>query len=329
METADHDHSSSGAKAAVIAALFGNLGVAAMKFVAYLFTHSSAMLAESIHSLADTVNQGFLLLGLRLEKREPTIKHPFGFGRERYFWAFIVAVSIFAIGASFSIYEGIRKVLEPHDIKNPIWSFIALGAAVAFESYALRVAWKEFSHWRKNNPGPLWKCLRTTKSPTILVVLFEDSAALLGILIAASGIGLTLVTGNPVWDGVATLGIGVILLIAAWFIGWRTRGLLLGESATEADRRRIRTAVESVDAVDAVVEMLTLHTGPNDILVNLAIDFRDDLDTHGVEVVVDEIESKIRASVPEAKRIFIEAKSIVRQSPARETKDEEDEEGTS
>jgi len=301
-----------GAKKAVCAALFGNFGVAVAKFGAWSMSGSSAMLAESIHSVADTVNQVFLLLGLRLERRPPTVEHPFGFGRERYFWAFIVAVSIFALGAVFSIYEGIHKIAHPEPIRNAGWSFAALGLAMAFEGYALSVAWREFSHWRAKNPGPLLRALRTTKSPTILVVLFEDSAALLGIVVAAAGIGLTLITGSTLWDGLASLVIGVILLFAAWFIGWRTRGLLLGESATDADRERIRRAVEDSDAVVEVVEMLTLHLGPRDILVNLAVNFRDGLDTDGLEAAVDEIETAIKTAVPAARRVFIEAESITK-----------------
>ena len=306
----------SNAKLAVIAALLGNLGVAAMKFVAWIFTGSSAMLAESVHSVADTVNQGFLLLGFRLEQRAPTVEHPFGFGRERYFWAFIVAVSIFTLGAVFSIYEGIHKMLHPAPITNAGWSFAALGAAVLFESYALRIAWKEFGHWRERNPGPLWQGLTTTKSPTILVVLFEDSAALLGIVVAATGIGLAILTGNTLYDGMASLGIGIILLFAAWFIGWRTRGLLLGEAATEADRARILRAVNGVESVVEVVEVLTLHLGPHDILVNLSVNFRDGLTTDEVEAAIDEIETRILAAVPSAQRVFIEAESSVRRPKA-------------
>jgi cation diffusion facilitator family transporter len=310
-------HSSSGAKSAVFAALFGNLGVAVAKLVAWTFTGSSAMLAESIHSLADTVNQVFLLLGLRLDKRAPTEEHPFGFGGERFFWAFIVAVSIFTLGAVFSIYEGVHKILHPAPISNVAWAYGALGFAAIFESFALRIAWREFRHWRASNPGSLWQGLRTTKSPTILVVLFEDSAALLGILAAALGIGLTVVTGNTLYDGLASLAIGLILLVVAWFIGWRTRGLLLGEAATPADRERIRDAVTGVDSVVEVVEMLTLHLGPEDILVNLSVNFRDGLTTDEVEEAIDEIETRIREVVPIAHRIFIEAESIVRRGERR------------
>ncbi len=301
---------SSGAKLAVLAALFGNLGVAAVKFVAWLFTGSSAMLAESVHSLADTVNQVFLLLGLKLEKRSPTVEHPFGFGRERYFWAFVVAVSIFVLGAVFSIYEGVHKILHPAPIENAGWAFVALALAAVFEAYALRVAWREFGHWRARNPGPLRWALRNSKSPTVLVVLFEDTSALLGLLVAAVGIGLTLLTGRTFFDGLASLVIGLILLFVAWFIGWRTRGLLLGEAATEADRRRIREEVESVESVVKLMEMLTLHLGPQDILVNLNVNFRDGLTTDELEEAVDEIESRIRSAVPAAHRIFIEAESL-------------------
>jgi cation diffusion facilitator family transporter len=303
-------HPKDGAKKAVVAALAGNSGVAVAKLIAAVVTGSSAMLAETLHSTADTFNQVFLLLGLRLGRRPSDEQHPFGFGRERYFWAFIVAVSIFLLGAVFSIKEGISKISHPHPIQHVVYSYGALAIAFLFESYALRIAWKEFQHWRKRNPGSLFLCLRESKSPTILVVLFEDSAALTGILAAATGITLTVVTGNPVWDGIASLVIGGILALAAIFIGWRTRGLLIGEAATPADRRRIREAVESMEEVGALMEVLTLHLGPEDILVNLNVNFRDGLDTDRLEEVVDEIEVRIRTAVPAAKRIFIEAESL-------------------
>jgi cation diffusion facilitator family transporter len=299
-----------GTTRAVLAALFGNLGVAVSKFVAWMLTGSSAMLAETLHSVADTGNQVFLLLGLRLGRKPPDERHPFGYGRERYFWAFIVALSIFSVGGLFSIVEGIRKINHPHPITNAFVSYIALGIAFALEAYVLRIAWKEFKHWRELNPGPLWRSLRTSKSPTILVVLFEDSAALLGILVAAIGITLTLLTDDSVYDGLASLVIGLILLAAAGFIGWRTRGLLIGEAASEADRERIRAAVAGVPEVARVLETLTLHLGPEDVLVNINVNFKDGLTTDDLERAVDAIETRIRAAVPTARRIFIEAESL-------------------
>jgi cation diffusion facilitator family transporter len=305
-----HGHAPDGARKAVVAALIGNLGVAVSKLVAFFLTGSAAMMAEFYHSVADTVNQVFLLLGLKLGGRPADENHPFGYGRERYFWAFLVAVMIFVVGAVLSIREGIHKIAHPAPIRWPVVSFAALGIALLFESYALRIAWKEFSHWRERNPGPLLECLRKSKSPTILVVLFEDSAALAGILVAAVGIGLAMITGNSAWDGIASLVIGVILLLVAGFLGMRTRGLLIGEAATEDDRRRIREAVEAVPQVSNLVEALTLHLGPEDILVNLEVHFADGLDTDALEAAVDDIERRIREAVPAAKRIFIEAESI-------------------
>jgi cation diffusion facilitator family transporter len=308
--TRTEDHADAGTARAVVAAFFGNFGVAVSKLVAWLFTGSSAMLAETLHSLADTVNQVFLLLGLRLGRRAPDEGHPFGYGRERYFWAFVVALSIFSVGGLFSVLEGLSKIRTQHPIDNPLISYIALGIAAVLEAYVLRVAWQEFKHWRAKNPGPLVQGLLTTKSPTILVVLFEDSAALLGILIAAAGITLTLITGNGLYDGIASLVIGVMLFLIAGFLGWRTRRLLIGEGATPADRVRIQQAVESVPEVKALLETLTLHLGPEDILVNLNINFEDDLVTDDIERVVDEIERRIREAVPMARRIFIEAESL-------------------
>ena len=308
----DSRSATSGTRKAVIAALLGNAGVGVSKLVAYLMTGSAAMLAETFHSLADTVNQIFLLLGLRLGRRPADEKHPFGYGRERYFWAFIVALSIFLVGAVYSFVEGLHKMKHPEMMTSPGWNYAALAIAAVFESIALRVAWKEFKHWRTRNPGPFLQSITESKSPAILVVLFEDSAALLGILVAATGITLALVTGEPFWDGLASVLIGVILFLAALFIGWRTRGLLIGEGATTADKARIRDAVESVDQVASIVDVLTLHLGPEDVLVNLNVNFVDDLDTDGLEDAVDEIEKRIRKSVPTARRIFIEAESLRR-----------------
>ncbi len=311
MSEAGHqtDHEA-GAKKAVIAALFANMAVAAGKFTAWGISGSSAMLAESFHSVADTVNQAFLLLGMKLGKKPPDETHPFGYGRERYFWAFIVALTIFSVGAVFSIFEGVKKIIHPHPIENATITFVVLGAAMFFESFALRVAWKEFTEWRVLNPGPLWEGLKVSKSPTILVVLFEDTAALLGILVAAAGIGMTLWTGEPVWDGIASVVIGVILFGAAYFLGWRTHRLLIGEGATPADRERIREAVEGVPEVASLIDLLTLHLAPQEILVNLNVNFADGLDTDMVEGVIDRIETRIRAAVPAATRIFIEAESL-------------------
>jgi cation diffusion facilitator family transporter len=299
-----------GAKKAVIAALFANLAVAAGKFVAASVSHSSAMMAEAFHSLADTINQVFLLLGMKLGARPADEEHPFGYGRERFFWAFIVALSIFSLGALLSIIEGVKKIQVPHTIHNPLVSYVVLAVAAIFESIALRVAYKEFKEWRELNPGPFFEGLKSSKSPTILVVLFEDSAALLGLLVAAVGITLTLVTGNGIWDGLASLAIGVILLGAAYFLGWRTRGLLLGEAATKADRERIRNAVETVPQVARLIEQLTLQLGPNEILVNLHVNFTGELATDELESAIDQIEERIRAAVPAATRIFIEAESL-------------------
>ena len=306
----DTPKADAGVTRAVVAALAGNFAVAVSKLVAWLLTGSSAMLAETLHSLADTGNQVFLLLGLKLGRKAPDETHPFGYGRERYFWAFIVALSIFSVGGLFSIVEGIRKMNNPHPIENAIASYLALGIAAVLEAFVLRIAWREFTHWRDKNPGPFWHSLRTSKNPTILVVLFEDSAALLGILVAAIGITLTLLTDDSVYDGIASLLIGLILLGAAAFIGWRTRGLLIGEAVTDADRERICQAVTSVPQVARVLETLTLHLGPEDVLVNINVNFVDGLTTDELERAVDEIEKRIRQAVPTARRIFIEAESL-------------------
>ena len=295
---------------ALIAGIVANFLVAVSKFVAFLFTGSSAMLAEALHSFADSSNQGLLALGLKRGAMPASDKHPFGYSVERFFWAFIVSILIFLLGGAFAIYEGTHKLMEPSEIKNPIWSFGALGFGMVVEAFALKVAWEEFKHFRAENPGPVLQALKDCKDPTLPTVLFEDSAALFGLTVAAIGVALTVLTGNPIHDAIATICIGVILVGVAGFLAVESHSLLVGEAASTKDQKRIRDVVTADEAVESVVEMLTLQRGPRDILVALTLDFKDDLQTNDLELAILRIEGEIQAIVPDARHVFIEAGSF-------------------
>ncbi len=296
-----------GVRRALIAGIVANLGVAVAKFAAFLATRSAAMLAESVHSVADSSNQLLLLVGLIRSRKAADLLHPLGYNVERYFWSFVVAVNIFVLGAVVAIYEGIHKLMDPHPPENAVWNFAALGLAAVFESYALRVAWKEFQHFRHENPGPLWKNLRDAKDLALPTVLFEDTAALVGLLVAAVGIGLSVTTHNGMYDGAASIVIGVVLLSVAWFLANESHSLLIGEGATERKRRAIREAIEADADVDQVVELVTLQRGPRRVLVLGNIDFEDALDTAGVEAAVARLRMAVSAAVPEATDVYLAA----------------------
>ncbi len=296
---------------ALIAGIAANLALAVTKFAAFLFTGSSAMLAESLHSAADSSNQLLLALGARRAQRPPTPEHPLGFGRERYFWAFVVAIIIFALGAAFSIYEGIHKLANPGELKNLGWSYGALGIGLLMEGFALRVAWKEFQHLRGEKNGGLLATLSRTKDPTLPTLLAEDSAAITGLLVALAGVTLSVWTGSSKWDAGASIVIGCVLLYVAWFLAKESHSLLIGESASEEDRTRIQDVLDADPDVDCTLELITLHVGPNTLLVLLNVDFRENLSTQDIEDAVRRIEVAIKERVPAAGRIFIEASSLV------------------
>ncbi len=301
---------------ALAAGILANLGVALVKFVAFFFTHSTAMLAESVHSVADTSNQILLFVGLVRSARPADEEHPFGYSVERYFWGFVVAVNIFTLGAGVAIYEGVTKVFHPHPIENVLWSYGALVFSALFEGSALRVAWREFSHWRRDHPGPFWRTLREAKDLSLPTVIFEDSAALIGLTVAAVGIGLAHHTGIGWFDGAASIVIGCVLLGVAWFLATESHSLLIGESATRSDRNHIREALLGDPAIDRVVRLSTLQRGPQSLLVALEIEFHDGLSTDEVEAAVRRLEEKIRLAVPAAREIFIEAGAFRRRGNA-------------
>ncbi len=293
---------------AVYGAMGANFGIAVTKFVAAVFTGSSAMLAEGIHSVVDTGNQALLLLGLRLSRRPASQAHPFGHGKELYFWALIVAMVLFAGGGGMSIYEGITHLLHPRPVRDPFWNYIVLGIAVVFESGAWYLAFKALL--AAKGEASVWHAVRASKDPAVFVVLFEDTAALLGLLVAALGIFLGHQFNNPSFDGIASILIGVILAAVAVFLAYESRALLLGESARSPVVKSIHALVEADPAVTRAAYPLTMHFGPRDILLTLDVQFRQDLSAAEVTAVVDRLEKAIRKAHPDITRIFIEAESL-------------------
>lgn len=292
----------------VIAALVGNAAIAVSKFAAAAHTGSSAMLSEAIHSLVDTGNQALILHGIKRSQKPADENHPFGYGMELYFWSFVVAILIFAVGAGISLYEGVEKIREPHAVSSPYVNYAVLGVAMIFEAAAWAVAFREF-RLRKGHLG-FFAAIHESKDPAVFTVLMEDTAAMLGLIVAFAGIALGQALDMPVLDGVASVVIGIILALVAVILSVECKGLLIGESARSSTVQGIRALVLSRDGIDAVNELLTMHLGPKDILVTLSLDFSPRLSSDNVEALISEMESEIKASYPEATRVFIEAQSL-------------------
>lgn len=296
--------STEGGTRAVIAALIANLGIALAKFIAFVFSGSSSMLAEGVHSLADSGNQLLLLLGGRRAKRKADREHPFGYGRERYVYAFVVAIILFSVGGVFSIYEGIEKLQHPHELEL-IWvPMLVLVIAIGLESFSLRTAVRESNRSR----GKLgWIAfVRRAKQPELPVVLLEDVAALIGLLLAFVGVGLTWLTGNSVWDAIGTLAIGALLVLVAIVLGIETKSLLVGEGATDDDDRRIREAINAHPRVEALIHMKTLYLGPDELMVAAKVAFESQTRMSDVATDINALEVAIREAVPVARVIYIE-----------------------
>ena len=294
-----------GSRSAVVAALLGNTAIAIAKFTAALITGSAGMLAEAFHSVADTGNQLLLLRGLAVSRRGRSVQHPFGRGKEVYFWSFMVAVMLFVGGGVLAVQRGVDALRHPHEVTNFVASFVVLGIAIIVESLSLRVARREFD--RERGSRRLWRSLRSTKDASVLVVLLEDSAAITGLLIAGAGLLLTIISDTAIWDGVASILIGALLGLVAVLLASETKELLVGEAATRADRSAIRAAVLSVGAVEAVGRLLTMHLGPEDVLVNVEVDLQNGLSGEDATAVVRRIEDAIRGVLPEAGDIFVES----------------------
>jgi cation diffusion facilitator family transporter len=291
-------------KKVIIAALIGNGLIAITKFAAAAITRSSAMLSEGIHSLVDTGNQILLLYGMKRSKKPADSEFPFGHGKELYFWSFVVAILIFAVGAGVSMYEGVQHILHPKPIQSPHINYIVLGLAMLFEGAAWVFAWRAFNKHR-GDKGAL-EAVREGKDPTMFVVLFEDSAALLGLVVAFLGIMLADTTGILYFDGAASIVIGLILGATALWLAYETKGLLIGESAEPEVVACVRDLAASHPQIEHVNEVLTMHMGPEDILVNLSVDFIDAATAAEVESAVASIERELKAKRPRVKRVFIE-----------------------
>lgn len=291
----------------IYTALIGNGLIAISKFIASALTGSSAMLSEAIHSVVDMGNQGLLLLGIKRSKRPPDASHPFGYGMELYFWTFVVAILIFAVGAGVSIYEGVHKLQHPRVIQNASINYIVLGLAMIFEGYAWYVAFTEF----KRIKGKLsyLEAVRRSKDPTVFTVLFEDSAAMLGLMVAFAGVAGATVLGIPEFDGAASILIGVILAVTAMLLAYESKSLLIGERAKVEVIGGIREIILKQPEIIALNELLTMHLGPRDILLNLSVDFDDRVSSKQVEDAISDMERQIKARFPEVSRVFIEAQS--------------------
>ncbi|MEN8655696.1 cation diffusion facilitator family transporter [Streptomyces sp. 21So2-11] len=296
--------SASGGTKAIVAALVANLAIAVAKFVAFLFSGASSMLAESVHSLADSGNQGLLLLGGKKAKREATPQHPFGYGRERYIYAFLVSIVLFSVGGMFAIYEGYEKIKHPHEIEMWYWPVGVLIFAIIAESFSFRMAIKESNQTR----GDLsWKeFVRRAKAPELPVVLLEDLGALVGLVLALAGVSIALATGNGVWDGIGTLCIGILLIVIAIILAAETKSLLLGEAAGTDEVDKIKASIVDGDTVTRVIHMRTLHLGPEELLVAAKIAVEAGDTAADVAHAINAAEERIRTAVPIARVIYLE-----------------------
>jgi len=293
-----------GSRRAIIAAFSANLGIAVIKFVGFLFTGAASMLAEAVHSVADTSNQGLLLLGERKARRRPTPEHPFGFGTERYFWAFVVALVIFTIGSLFALFEGEEKLRHPHQLESAGWAVAILALAIVFESFSLRTAVRESRHVMGDESW--WAFIRRAKVPELPVVLLEDVGALIGLAFALAGVGLAELTGNARFDAAGSIAIGLLLGAIAMILVVEMKSLLIGEAASPVVTATIARTIESAPHVRRLIHMRTQHLGPDELLVGAKLEFDPDLTMAELASVIDAVEAAVRATVPAARVIYIE-----------------------
>lgn len=296
-------------KTAVFAAIVGNLAIAIMKFVAAALTGSSAMLSEGIHSVVDTGNGGLLLLGINRSKKPADEMHPFGYGKELYFWSLIVAVLIFGVGGGISVYEGITHIIHPSPLEDPTWNYVVLGLAALFEGIVFVIALREFNR-QKEADQSIWAAIKASKDPTTFTVLFEDSAALLGLIVAFIGVFLAHSFNMPTLDGAASVFIGVLLASVAMLLAYESKGLLVGEGADPETLENIKELACAEPGVKRVINPLTMHFGPRTILLTVDIEFDKQLSAAEVERAVDNLEKTIRQHYPDIKHIYIEAGAV-------------------
>ena len=299
----------------IYAAIVANLAIAVTKFIAAGFTGSSAMISEGIHSMVDTGNGGLMLLGVRRSKRPADAAHPFGYGKELYFWTLIVAIVIFAVGGGVSAYEGLLHILNPKPLTDPVWNYVVLGIAMGFEGYSFTVAFKAFQAERGRLS--IWQSIDQSKDPTTYTVLFEDSAALVGLVVAFIGVFLAQFFDNPYFDGGASIVIGIILAAVAVLLAYKSKDLLVGEAVDAETLKDIRHIAESDPRVESVKNALTMYFGPHTILLAMDLSFRPNLSAIEVEESIDRLEEDIRRRYPNVKHIFIESESLVPASKKR------------
>ncbi len=293
-----------GSRRAITAAFLANLGIAVAKFAAFVVTGAASMLAEAIHSLADTGNQGLLIFGATRAKREATLEHPFGFGRERYFWAFVVAMVLFSLGSVFAVHQGIDKLRHPLEIASPAVAIAILVLAIALESWSFRTAIVAAESTRGDKSW--WSFIRHSKSPELPVVLLEDLGALLGLVIALVGVTLAAVFGDPRFDAIGSVAIGALLGVIAAVLAVEMKSLLIGESAAKETRDAIQRSIEESPVVRNMIHIRTLHLGPDELLVAVKVEFYAGLDLPGLASAIDDLESAIRRQTPIARVIYVE-----------------------
>jgi cation diffusion facilitator family transporter len=296
--------STAGSTRAIVAALLANAGIAIAKFVGFIITGSSSMLAESVHSIADTSNQGLLLFGQREARKQADDLHQFGYGRSRYFYSFVVALVLFTLGAVFALYEGYHKITHPEGLTSPVVAIAILVVAIGLESYSFRTAIVESRPLK--GPGGWWRFIRTSRNPELPVVLLEDTGALIGLVFALAGVGLSMLTGDPVWDGIGTAAIGMLLAVIAVILMVEMHSLLIGESATSQEDKAIRAALEQTKNVERLIHIRTQYLGPDELLVGAKIALAADTDLATVAATIDAAEAAVRAAVPAATVIYLE-----------------------
>jgi len=306
-------------KTAIFAAIFGNLAIAVTKFIASALTGSSAMLSEGIHSVVDTGNGLLMLYGIHKSAKPPDEDHPFGHGREIYFWSLIVAVSIFAVGGGVSVYEGISHLQQPVEISNPVWNYAVLGFSVVFEGISWFYGWKAFSKTR--NGESILKAIHVSKDPTSFTVLLEDSTALLGLIIAFLGVFFGHYFNFPFFDGIASILIGLLLCFVALFLGYESKGLLIGEAVDKPTLHGIRRIAEAEPKVEKALKILTIYFGAKEVLLTLELQFARDISATDLRIAIRRIERDVKKKYPEITRVYYEAESLTERELETETID--------
>ncbi|WP_280232697.1 cation diffusion facilitator family transporter [Nocardia cyriacigeorgica] len=305
--------SAGGGKKAIVAALVANAGIAVAKFVGAAITGSASMLAEGVHSVADTSNQGLLLFGQRRAEQEADELHPFGYGRNRYFYSFVVALVLFTLGSVYAIYEGIHKIQHPEELSSPIVAIVILVIAIGLETYSFTTAVRESRPLKGN--ASWWRFIRNSRSPELPVVLLEDTGALIGLIFALGGVGLTMITDNAVFDGIGTLAIGVLLGVIAIVLIVEMQSLLIGEGATPDEDRAIRENLVDGERIDRLIHLKTQYMGPEELLVAAKVAVAPGLDIAAIAAAIDDAEARVRAAVPAARVIYLEP-DLYRTQPA-------------